>query len=138
MPKSDRHEKILELIKNNVVSTQSGMTKLLIDAGFDDYTITCDSAEPKSINDYRDKGLPARGAVKGPGSVEYGMKYLQGYTHVIDPVRTPVTYKEYTEYEYERDKEGNVISGYPDANNHTIDADRYALESHYNKRGNSA
>ena len=41
-------------------------------------------------------------------------------------------------FEYERDKEGNVISGYPDKNNHTIDADRYALESHYNKRGNSA
>lgn len=112
--------------------------QMIIDAGFDDYTITCDSAEPKSVNDYRDKGLPARGAVKGPGSVEYGMKYLQGYTHVIDPARTPVTYKEYTEYEYERDKEGNVISGYPDANNHTIDADRYALESHYNKRGTSA
>lgn len=112
--------------------------QMIIDAGYDDYTITCDSAEPKSVNDYRDKGLPARGAVKGPGSVEYGMKFLQGYTHVIDPVRTPITYKEFTEYEYERDKDGNVISGYPDANNHTIDATRYALESLYNKRGTSA
>ncbi len=112
--------------------------QMIIDAGYDDYTITCDSAEPKSVNDYRDIGLPARGAVKGPGSVEYGMKFLQGYTHVIDPVRTPITYKEFTEYEYERDKDGNVISGYPDANNHTIDATRYALESLYNKRGTSA
>ena len=112
--------------------------QMIIDAGYDDYTITCDSAEPKSVNDYRDRGLPARGAVKGPGSVEYGMKFLQGYTHVIDPARTPVTYKEFTEYEYERDKDGNVISGYPDANNHTIDATRYALESLYNKRGTSA
>lgn len=112
--------------------------QMIIDAGYDDYTITCDSAEPKSVNDYRDKGLPARGAVKGPGSVDYGMKFLQGYTHVIDPVRTPITYKEFTEYEYERDKDGNVISGYPDANNHTIDATRYALESLYNKRGTSA
>ena len=42
------------------------------------------------------------------------------------------------EYICKVDKEGNVISGYPDKNNHTIDADRYALESHYNKRGNSA
>lgn len=112
--------------------------QMIIDAGYDDYTITCDSAEPKSINDYRDKGLPARGAIKGAGSIDYGMKYLQGYTHVIDPIRTPITYKEFTEYEYEKDKEGNVISGYPDKNNHTIDATRYALESHYNKRGNSA
>ena len=127
---------IAEITGNKLSNAQTA--QMIIDAGYDDYTITCDSAEPKSINDYRDKGLPARGAVKGPGSVEYGMKFLQGYTHVIDPVRTPVTYKEYTEYEYERDKEGNVISGYPDKDNHTIDADRYALESHYNKRGTSA
>ena len=119
-------------LKNDVTA------QMIIDAGYDDYIITCDSAEPKSINDYRDMGLPAKGAIKGAGSVDYGMKFLQGYTHVIDPQRTPVTYKEYTEYEYERDKEGNVISGYPDKDNHTIDATRYALESHYNKRGNSA
>lgn len=127
---------IAEITGNKLKNEQTA--QMIVDAGYDDYIITCDSAEPKSINDYRDKGLPARGAIKGPGSVEYGMKYLQGYTHVIDPRRTPVTYKEYSEYEYERDKEGNVISGYPDRNNHTIDADRYALESHYNKRGTSA
>lgn len=116
----------------------SDTAQWIIDNGYNDYIITCDSAEPKSVNDYKDAGLLARGAVKGPGSVEYGMKYLQGYTHVIDPERTPVTYKEYKEYEYERDKDGNVISGYPDKNNHTIDADRYALEQRYNRRGNSA
>jgi PBSX family phage terminase large subunit len=127
---------IAEITGNKLSNAQTA--QMIIDAGFDDYTITCDSAEPKSINDYRDKGLPARGAVKGPGSVEYGMKFLQGYTHVIDPARTPITYKEFTEYEYERDKEGNVISGYPDKDNHTIDATRYALESLYNKRGTSA
>lgn len=127
---------IAEITGNKLSNAQTA--QMIIDAGYDDYTITCDSAEPKSINDYRDKGLPARGAIKGPGSVEYGMKFLQGYTHVIDPARTPVTYKEFTEYEYERDKDGNVISGYPDKNNHTIDASRYALESLYNKRGTSA
>ena len=41
-------------------------------------------------------------------------------------------------FEYGYDKDGNVISGYPDKNNHTIDATRYALESLYNKRGTSA
>lgn len=127
---------IAEITGNKLSNAQTA--QMIIDAGFDDYTIICDSAEPKSINDYRDKGLPARGAVKGPGSVEYGMKFLQGYTHVIDPTRTPITYKEFTEYEYERDKDGNVISGYPDKDNHTIDATRYALESLYNKRGTSA
>lgn len=110
----------------------------IIDHGYDDYTITCDSAEPKSVNDYRDKGLPARSAVKGAGSVEYGMKWLQGRKIVIDPARTPNAKTEFTLYEYERDKEGNVVSGYPDENNHLIDATRYALEQFYNKRGTSA
>ena len=127
---------IAEITGNKMSNAETAQK--IINAGYDDYTITCDSAEPKSINDYRDKGLPARGAVKGPGSVDYGMKFLQRYTHVIDPARTPVTYKEFTEYEYERDKDGNVISGYPDRDNHTIDATRYALESLYNKRGTSA
>lgn len=105
---------------------------------YDDYTITCDSAEPKSINDYRDFGIPARGAIKGPGSVEYSMKWLQTRTIVIDPKRTPNAYKEFSEYEYERDKDGNVISGYPDENNHLVDACRYATESLWKRRGNNA
>lgn len=106
--------------------------------GYDDYAIICDSAEPKSISDYRDEGLPARGAEKGPGSVEYSMKWLQGKKLVMDPRRTPEACNEFTEYEYERDKDGNVISGYPDKNNHFIDATRYATEPIWKRRGSSA
>lgn len=106
--------------------------------GYDDYTMICDSAEPKSVNDFRDAGLPARGAIKGPGSIEYGFKFLQTKTLVIDPRRTPNAYKEITEYEYDRDKEGNVISGYPDGNDHAISALRYAYEPLFNRRGYSA
>lgn len=106
--------------------------------GYDDYTMICDSAEPKSVNDFRDAGLPARGAIKGPGSIEYGFKFLQTKTIVIDPKRTPNAYKEITEYEYNRDKEGNVISGYPDGNDHAISALRYAYEPLFNRRGYSA
>lgn len=119
-------------------TTNADNAKWIIDKGYNDYDITCDSAEKKSTNDYKDAGLPAKNAIKGPGSVEYGMKWLQGRRIVIDPRRTPNAYKEFTEYEYERDKEGNVISGYPDANNHLIDATRYALERFCNKRGTSA
>lgn len=106
--------------------------------GYDDYAIICDSAEPKSVSDYRDEGLPARGAEKGPGSVEYSMKWLQGKRLVMDPHRTPEACKEFTEYEYDRDKDGNVISGYPDKNNHFIDATRYATEPIWKRRGSSA
>lgn len=106
--------------------------------GYDDYTIICDSAEPKSVNDFRDSGLPARGAIKGPGSIEYGFKWLQTRRIVIDPTRTPKALAELSSYEYERDKDGNVVSGYPDKDDHFISALRYAYEPHFNRRGNSA
>ena len=98
--------------------------------------ITADSAEPKSIADYRNYGLNCRGAVKGPGSVDYSMKWLQSLTKiVIDPARCPDTAKEFTTYEYERNKEGEVISGYPDKDNHHIDAVRYSMEPVWKRRG---
>lgn len=106
--------------------------------GYLDAFITCDSAEPKSTTDFRSCGLPAKDAVKGPGSVEYGMKWLQNRKIVIDPQRTLGVYKEFSEYEFERDKDGNVMSGYPDKNNHRIDATRYALERVFNKYGSNA
>lgn len=91
--------------------------------------IVADSAEPKSIADYKACGLSCVGAKKGPGSVEHGMKWLQSLTAiVIDPARTPDTAREFSEYEYERDQDGEVIDGYPDVCNHHIDAVRYAME----------
>lgn len=98
--------------------------------------IICDSAEMKSIGDYRAFGLLARAAEKGPGSVDYSMKWLQSLNEiVIDNRRCPETAKEFLDYEYERDKEGNVISGYPDKNNHSIDSVRYATNMIWKRRG---
>lgn len=125
-----------EFVCNNTSNTITGNE--IISRGYDDYVVTCDSAEKKSVNDYKDLGIAARSAIKGPGSVEYGMKWLINRKIVIDPKRTPYVYKEFKKYEYARDKEGNIISGYPDKDNHTIDATRYALEAFCNKRGNSA
>ena len=98
--------------------------------------ITCDSAEQKSIGDYRAFGLLARAAEKGPRSREYSYKWLQSLRAiVIDPVRCPVCTEEFLHYEYERDKDGNVVSGYPDGNDHAIDAVRYAMERVWKRRG---
>ena len=98
--------------------------------------VTCDSAENKSIADYRSYGINARGADKGPDSVRYGMKWLQSLIKiVIDPVRCPETAKEFKKYEYELDKEGNPTSLYPDANNHSIDMTRYAMERVWKRKG---
>lgn len=105
------------------------------DRHYNDFPITCDSAEPKSIVDFRASGVDARSAIKGPGSVEYGMKWLQRRKIVIDKRRTPNAYKEIVGYEYERNKDGEIISGYPDKNNHAIDAIRYGMEPAYRLYG---
>ena len=120
-----------ELYVRRQTNTATG--EELLRRGYHDGIITCDSSEPKSVADYRSLGLNARAAVKGPGSVEYGMKWLQGRTLVIDPRRTPEAYREFSRYEFERDRDGNFISGYPDRDNHLIDAVRYALERVYAK-----
>ena len=99
--------------------------------------LTADSAEEKSCGDYRALGLPCRGAEKGPGSVRAGMKWLQSLACVwIDPETCPDTAREFSEYEYERDKKtGEVLEGYPDINNHHIDAVRYATNRIWKRRG---
>lgn len=98
--------------------------------------ITCDSAEQKSIGDYKQYGLLARPAEKGPGSVERSMKWLMSLAEiVIDNSRCPETANEFLNYEYDRDKEGNIISGYPDKDNHGIDAVRYATNDIWKRRG---
>ena len=101
----------------------------------EDYIIA-DSAEPKSIGDFRAYGSLMRGAEKGPGSVEYSMKWLSSLAKiVIDQRRCPVSAQEFSTYEFEQDKDGNYISGYVDANNHCIDSVRYALNNIWKKKG---
>jgi PBSX family phage terminase large subunit len=98
--------------------------------------VTCDSAEEKSVSDYRSFGINARAAEKGPDSRRYSYKWLQSLVKiVIDPNRCPVSAKEFLHYEYERDKEGNIISGYPDGNDHCIDAVRYATNRIWKRKG---
>lgn len=64
------------------------------------------------------------------------MKWLQSLKAiVIDSKRCPETYKEFMEYEYERTKDGEVISGYPDKDNHSIDAVRYATSQIWRRSG---
>ena len=100
------------------------------------YWITADSAEPKSIADFRAYGFNMLPAQKGAGSVEYSMKWLASLNEiVIDPVRCPYAAKEFVDYEYDRTKEGEIISGYPDRDNHAVDSVRYALTDIWRRGG---
>ncbi len=100
--------------------------------------ITADSAEPKSVADFRSWGGNMRGAIKGIGSREASFKWLQGLKKiVIDPTRCPHVANEFTLYEYEIDKHtGEIMNGYPDGQpDHGIDTVRYALETVWRHSG---
>ena len=90
--------------------------------------VIADSAEMKSVNDMRSYGMRCVAATKGPGSVRASMRWLQALNEiVIDPERCPEAAQEFSQYEYERTRDGEFVDAYPDANNHAIDAVRYAL-----------
>lgn len=95
------------------------------------------SGGDRNVGDFREYGFRMREARKGPNSVAYGNRWLQALAGiVIDSARCPETAKEFIEYEYERDPKTNeVLEGYPDAANHSIDAVRYATEPIWRRRG---
>lgn len=100
--------------------------------------ITADSAEPKSVADFRSWGGNVRGAIKGIGSRDTSFKWLQGLKQiVIDPARCPRMADEFTLYEHVIDKRtGEVLTGYPDGQpDHGIDTVRYALEEVWRHAG---
>lgn len=98
--------------------------------------IIADSAEPKSVADFREYGANCRGAEKGKDSVKYSMKWLQSLKEiVIDNERCPHTSTEFLDYEFEQTKDGELINAYPDKNNHSIDSIRYATNLIWRRRG---
>ena len=98
--------------------------------------IIADSEDARANGEMRGYGLRVRGAKKGPGSVDYGIKFLQDLEEIIiDSARCPNAAREFYGYERERDANGNLKAEYPDKNNHSIDAVRYSLEDDMSKSG---
>jgi len=89
--------------------------------------VTCDSSEPKSVSEYKTLRVNATSAKKGPGSIEFGIKFLQGLEIIIHP-RCKNFKSEISKYKYKEDKNGNVLPIPVDKDNHLIDALRYSLE----------
>ena len=100
-------------------------------------SLYADSAEPKSCSDYRAAGLGCRSVTKGPGSLTAGMKWMQGLNEIwIDPEKCPDTAREFSRYEYARSPAtGEVLPGWPDKDDHHIDAVRYALSPVWRRAG---
>jgi phage terminase large subunit len=94
----------------------------------DNQPLYADNAEPRTINELRQYGLRIVPCKKGPDSVEYGIKFLQDLEAIIiDDTRCPETAREFLNYELEKDAQGNFKASFPDKDNHSIDAVRYAL-----------
>lgn len=90
--------------------------------------VTCDSADPKTIDYLAANGIRAVGAVKGADSILRGIRWLQGFDIVID--KKCVNFiREISQYAWEKDKYDNIMAKPVDANNHLVDAARYSVES---------
>lgn len=89
-----------------------------------------DSSEPKSIDEMRNEyGWNIIKATKGPGSRNRNIKWLAELEKIIiDPTRCPRGAKEFMNYALEVRKGGEVVSEYPDKDNHVIDNVSYASE----------
>jgi phage terminase large subunit len=98
------------------------------------WPVTADNARPEMVDFCRRNGLPRmRPAIKGKGSVEDGLSFLQGYDIVISP-RCPNMKREFDSYAYKRDRQTEeILPVLEDANNHGIDAMRYASERLHRK-----
>jgi phage terminase large subunit len=93
------------------------------------WPITADSARPETISHMRKNGFPKiHPAVKGPGSLEDGVAWLQSLDIVVHP-RCVHTIDELTHYSYKVDPlTDKVLPVLADKDNHVIDALRYACE----------
>lgn len=116
-----------ELYKHGLSNNKA--SELIKDKEFKQRAIIADSSEPKSIDEMKSYGHYIKGAEKGQGSVEYGIKFLQALDAIyIDKNRCPNAYREFSNYELEKDKNGEFKQEPPDKDNHTIDSVRYSLE----------
>jgi phage terminase large subunit len=92
------------------------------------WPIRADSARPETISYLNRRGFRITPAIKGPGSLEEGVTFLQNYDIVVRP-RCVHTIDELSLYAYKVDKlTGEVLPVLEDKKNHVIDALRYAVE----------
>lgn len=99
-------------------------------------TVCADSAEPRSNEELKSRGIRIFPAKKGPGSIQHGINWLQNLNQiVIDPERCPNAAREFEAYALIPDNAGGFQAGFPDRDNHCIDAIRYACERDLKKAG---
>jgi len=94
--------------------------------------IYADSSEPKSIEEIYRMGWNIKPATKGQGSVNIGIDMLKRYAINVTK-RSTNSIKEFRNYKWKEDKNGNVLNEPVDLFNHSIDACRYATYAKLSK-----
>jgi phage terminase large subunit len=108
--------------------TNEQLLKWLREHHFQNTKIIADNAEVRLIQWLRAKGIrKIERCVKGKESIMMGITFLQDYKIHVKP-NCKNTIAEFNSYSYARDKEGNWLNKPVDANNHAMDALRYAFE----------
>jgi len=116
------------LYRNGMTNSDIAKELLRLGIGRRD-EIFADSAEPKSIEEIYRFGWNIKPATKGKDSVNIGIDMLRRYKLCITK-QSINTIKEFRNYKWQEDKNGNVLNTPVDLYNHSIDALRYAT---YNK-----
>ena len=107
--------------------TNEDIANMIKYKGYSKETITADSAEPKSIDDIRSKGIyRIKAAKKGKDSILNGIQNIQNYKIIIHP-KCENFLIEINNYVWSN-KNGIVINKPIDDFNHLMDALRYAME----------
>lgn len=111
--------------------------------GIENHVVRADSARPETISHVKSTGQGKRQALpkitavqKWPGSVEDGIAHLRSYREIVIHPRCTGTLKEVRLYSYKTDRlSGDVLTTIVDANNHLLDAVRYALGPMIRRQG---
>ena len=113
----------LDTIYEAIISMGLGKTKIFMD-----------SAEPRSIDFFKKKGVPAYPCIKGPNSVNARIAFLQNHQIIIHPNCKNVL-MEFENFSYERNKDGTLKESFTHEFSHAIDGLGYAYSDIYTKSG---
>ncbi len=90
--------------------------------------IYADCSAPQTISHLKNEGLNIEGAKKYSGSVAEGVAFIKSFKHIYIHHSCKNTILEFQLYSYKVNKTtGQILTDLVDANNHAIDAIRYAL-----------